>query len=296
MFVVTHKKAFLTFFGLLVALSLVSVWYFGLRLGIDFTGGSLLEIEFLDQRPDLSIIKDTIGKTGLTDVVTQAIGERGIIIRTKNISDNQKTLVLKNLSNDGVIKLEEKRFDSIGPVIGEELKTKAVQAIVLVIIFIVLFITFAFRQVSFRIRSWKYGIVTIITLVHDVFVPLGIFALLGHYYGYEVDTLFVTAILTILGYSVHDTIVVFDRIRENLKLYRSESLDKIAGDSLRQTIGRSINTSLTVVLSLLALYFFGGETTRLFALTLTVGVVAGTLSSIFLAVPLLVLISGNKKK
>ncbi len=294
MFVVRHRKKFLYFFAILVVVSLVATWYFGLNLGIDFTGGTLLELEYLNSRPNISVIKDIMKDGGFENVAVQTTGERGLIIRMKNITEGQKSALLFKLTFKCYQKLEEKRFDSIGQVIGRELKTRATKAIILVVVFIALFITFAFRQISYRIKSWKYGLVTIITLVHDIFVPVGIFAVLGYFYNYEVDTLFVTAILTILGFSVHDTIVVFDRIRENLKLHRNESLEKIAGDGLRQTIGRSVNTSLTTLFSLLALYFFGGETTRLFALVLSIGIVAGSLSSIFLAVPLLISISKSK--
>ena len=195
---------------------------------------------------------------------------------------------------------EEKRFDSIGPSIGSELQTRSVYAIILVILAIALFIAFAFRHVSKPVSSWKYGIVALLSLAHDVIIPIGAFAVMGHFMGAEVDTLFVTAILVVLGFSVHDTIVVFDRVRENLRRLEEkgmkESFEETVGKSVSQTLGRSINTSLTTVLALLALYFFGATATHYFSLTLLIGIVAGTYSSVFLGSPLLVTLQKMQKE
>ncbi len=181
------------------------------------------------------------------------------------------------------------RQNTIGPVAGAELKSKAYKAIAVVVIMIVLFVTFAFRGVSKPVSSWKYGLATIIALAHDVIIPAGVFVFLGHYFGTEIDLLFVTGLLAILGYSVHDTIVVFDRVRENLKTSpSSESFADTVGKSVSQTFGRSINTSLTIFITLLALYLVGSPATKDFALLLMVGVIVGTYSSIFVASPLLV--------
>src|SRR3989344_9238967 len=193
--------------------------------------------------------------------------------------------------------IEERRFNSIGPTIGSELRSKALWAMLTVILAIVLYIAFAFRHVSHPISSWVYGLVAIVALVHDVLIPTGVYVALGHYFiDVQIDVLFVTAILTILGFSVHDTIVVFDRTRENLKLHSWKEFDVTVGHSIEQTFVRSINTSLTVLLVILALYFFGGETTKNFALTLAIGVTIGTYSSIFLASPLLVAIEEWQRK
>jgi preprotein translocase subunit SecF len=182
-----------------------------------------------------------------------------------------------------------KQFDSIGPVLGGDAARKAVASIIFVLIAIVLFITYAFRQVSRPVSSWKYGIVAIIALAHDVIIPTGVFAILGHFKGYEIDTLFVTALLVVLGFSIHDTIVVFDRVRENLRhLATKKPFDEIVGHSINQTFTRSVNTSLTTLLALVVLYFFGGEATQHFSLALIVGIIAGTYSSIFIGSPLLV--------
>jgi preprotein translocase subunit SecF len=187
---------------------------------------------------------------------------------------------------------EEIQFTSIGPSIGAELMQKAWIAISLVVVLTVLFIAFAFRGVSKPVSSWKYGIVAIVTLLHDILLPTGLFAYLGYISGAEVDALFIVALLTILGISINDTIVVFDRIRENLRLNeerrKHEEFAEVVERSIKQTIARSINTSVTVIIVLLSLYFFGPEATKNFALTLTVGMIAGTYSSIFLASPLLV--------
>ncbi|MCR4306599.1 MAG: protein translocase subunit SecF, partial [Candidatus Yonathbacteria bacterium] len=190
---------------------------------------------------------------------------------------------------------EEERFNSIGPVIGSELKRKAVIAIIIVMVAIILFITFAFRRVSEPVSSWKYGLVAIVALAHDVIIPTGVFAVLGNFFiDFQVNVLFVTALLAILGFSIHDTIVVFDRIRENLRRNKEYHIDKgfaeTVGEGLSQTFTRSINTSMTVVFVMLVLYFLGGEPTRQFALALSVGVIAGTYSSVFIASPLLVVI------
>jgi preprotein translocase subunit SecF len=205
----------------------------------------------------------------------------------RDITVEEKTSLSKVIGTFGTS--TEKRFDSVGPLLGIEALRKSFASVILVIIAIVLFIAFAFRHVSEPISSWKYGIIAVIALIHDVIVPIGAFSILGHYKGYEVDTLFVTALLVVLGFSVHDTIVVFDRVRENLKNSSSKkSFSDIVGESISQTLTRSINTSLTTLLALIVLYFVGGESTQHFSLALIIGIVAGTYSSIFLGSPLLV--------
>ncbi|OGF62027.1 protein-export membrane protein SecF [Candidatus Giovannonibacteria bacterium RIFCSPLOWO2_01_FULL_44_40] len=263
--------------GVLVAASFLAVAVWGLKLGIDFTGGSLMEVEYKNTRP--SVV--------LPDTLMQPVEEKGLILRLPAIDEARHQAILSELRKAG--ELEEKQFTSIGPTIGAELKRKSVYAIILVFVMIVLYISWAFRQVSRPVASWKYGIATLIALVHDVSIPVGFFAVLGHFYGITVDTLFVTALLTILGFSVHDTIVVFDRIRENLKKFGSrEPFENVVEASLRQTIVRSINTSLTVMLVMLALYFFGGASAKLFSLAILIGVFFGTYSSIFIASALVV--------
>jgi len=289
------KYLFLIASGILVLASVISVLIWGLKPGIDFTGGSLLEIEYKDARPDLQVVKKNIEPLDIGNVTVQFTGERGALLRFKHIDEAKHIEIIQVLG--GSEKVAEKRFDTIGPTIGEELKRRSILAIVLAIIGIVLYITFVFRQVSRPVSSWKYGVVTIWALIHDVMIPIGIFSILGHFRNVEVDTLFITALLTILGFSVHDTIVVFDRIRENLrKLKVAETYETTVNRSINETLTRSINTSLTVLIILLAIFFFGGETTRYFALALIFGIIFGTYSSIFVASPLLVIWHNLTKK
>ncbi|MBI3633484.1 MAG: protein translocase subunit SecF [Candidatus Vogelbacteria bacterium] len=293
MFVAKNSKWFVCLLLVLVFVSLLSVWHYGLNLGMDFKGGSLLEVEYPNGMLDLAKIKAAVAPLGLGETI-QPYGDKGLIVKARDLKESDRAGLVKALGVDGA-QVVDKRFTSIGPTIGNELRTKSVYSIILVVIAITLFIAFAFRQVSGVVKSWEYGLVTVITLGHDVIVPLGIFAYLGHKYGIEIDSLFVTAILTILGFSVHDTIVVFDRIRENIKLKKFKDFTETVGMSIRQTLSRSINTSLAVVLTLVALIIFGSESVKYFCLALIVGIMAGTYSSILLASPLLVVIQNRKK-
>lgn len=254
MFVIKYRKIFYAFSILLVVLSIASVAKWGLKEGIDFKGGSIIEIEYVDARPDMGEVYFELSPLEINASV-RPTGEKGYIIRTKTLTEEEHAKLLTAISDGGKAKLEVKRFDTIGPILGAELRAKSLVSIILVIIAIVLFITYAFRKVSEPVSSWIYGLIAVISLVHDVIVPTGVFAILGHYYGHEVDTLFITALLVILGFSIHDTIVVFDRTRENLKINKEEgkkeAFDITVSKSVSQTFARSINTSLTVVLTLL---------------------------------------------
>jgi preprotein translocase subunit SecF len=286
MFVVTYRKFFYIISAIIIIASLFSIYKWGLNPGIDFEGGSILEVEYSDTRPEQAKLISEIAPLNL-DATVRSTGDRGYIIRMRDITVEEKTSLSKVIGTFGTS--TEKRFDSVGPLLGIEALRKSFASVILVIIAIVLFIAFAFRHVSEPISSWKYGIIAVIALIHDVIVPIGAFSILGHYKGYEVDTLFVTALLVVLGFSVHDTIVVFDRVRENLKNSSSKkSFSDIVGESISQTLTRSINTSLTTLLALIVLYFVGGESTQHFSLALIIGIVAGTYSSIFLGSPLLV--------
>ncbi len=299
MFVIKYRKIFYAFSLLLVIISIVSLSVWGMKEGIDFKGGSIIEVEYVDARPDMKAVYDELLPLEVNASI-RPTGEKGYIIRTKTLTEEEHSKLLAALSDEGKVNLEVKRFDTIGPILGAELRGKSLVSIILVIIAIVLFITYAFRKVSEPVSSWIYGLIAIISLVHDVIVPTGVFSVLGHYQGFEVDTLFITALLVILGFSIHDTIVVFDRTRENLKINREEgkkeAFENTVGRSVSQTFTRSINTSLTVVLTLLVLYFIGPETTRNFSLALLVGIIAGTYSSIFLGSPLLVTIAKWQEK
>ncbi|MBI2637461.1 MAG: protein translocase subunit SecF [Candidatus Sungbacteria bacterium] len=293
--IIQPRKIFYYLSGILMAASIIMLAVFGLKEGIDFTGGSLLEIEYRDARPDSDAIRKTLEPLELGNIVIQQTGKSGVIIRMKDIDEptHQNILGLLNAEtekNSIAAGIQQKRFDTIGPTIGRELRNHSILAIAIVLFLILSYIAWAFRKVSKPVASWKYGVVALVALFHDVFIPTGVFAFLGKFYGVEADTLFVTAVLTVLGFSVHDTIVVFDRVRENLKKNASREMvfADVVGVSVEETIVRSINTSFTVLLSLLAVFFFGGESIRYFILALIIGVIVGTYSSIFIASPLLV--------
>lgn len=287
MFIVNHKKFFVGLSLLMFALSIFSIFNYGLNLGIDFKGGSIMEIEYKDTRPNVVAIKDALKTLNIGETIVQETGDKGLIVKMRDLKEEERVSVVNSLAIDNA-KFDEKRFDSIGPVIGEEMSRKAIVAIVLVCIFIAAFIAFAFRQVSHPVSSYKYGIAALVALFHDTVIPTGIMAYMGFRYGTEIDLLFVSALLAILGFSVHDTIVVFDRVRENLKNKISKSFEETVGLSLNQTFTRSMNTSATTIFTLLALYFLGGESTKTFALILSIGIFFGTYSSVFLATPVLV--------
>ncbi len=286
--IIGHKSIFLTLSAIFVASSLVAIGLWGFKLGIDFTGGSLLEIEFKDKRPEVIDIRKALVSQNITNSIIQPTGEKGVILRFKHVDEETHQAIFGPLAKLGEV--TERRFDSIGPTVGEELKKRSILALGLAAAAIILYISWAFRKVSKPVASWKYGVAAIIALMHDVIIPTGIFAALGKFNQVEVDTLFITALLTILGFSVHDTIVVFDRIRENLqKLKREEPYEITVNRSVNETIARSVNTSFTVLVVLGAIFFLGGETTRYFALALIFGITFGTYSSIFVASPLLVI-------
>jgi preprotein translocase subunit SecF len=273
--------------GLILILGILSLAIYGLHLGVDFKGGTITELEF-KQNFDQNKVKDVLSSNGLSNFQLQTTGETGLLIKTEALDKEQHDKIEQGIKEQ-VGEFEEKQFDSIGPVVGQQLKKKALYQLGLVSLGIILYIAYAFRKVTRPITSWQFGIAAIVALLHDLLIVLGIFSILGHYKGIEIDSLFVTAMLTVLGFSVHDTIVVFDRIRENLKVYAGQSIDFVVNHSISQTLVRSLNTSLTVLFVLLALLLFGGETIRYFVLALFIGVLAGTYSSIFVASPILVL-------
>ena len=230
----------------------------------------------------------TVFQQEKVEVVTTQVADKRLIIRTKPLNEKQDVKILDAIhKNVGDFKQDE--FETIGPVIGRELTLNAFKAIVFSSVLIVLYIAWSFRQVPKPVTSWKFGICTIIALLHDVLVLVGLFSLLGHFFNVEVDNLFVTAILTVIGFSVHDTIVVFDRIRENLRRTIGLPFAQVVNDSILQTLVRSLNTSLTAILVLFTLLVFGGESIKWFVVALLIGIISGTYSSIFNAAPLLVL-------
>jgi preprotein translocase subunit SecF len=271
-----------------VAIAALLMW--GLKPGIDLSGGSLLQVSFAQPVPTPAQIQTAAAPLNLGELRIQPAGTTAYILRTRALTNDEKNGLESALGTLSTV--HEDEYNAVGPTIGAELLNKAWIAIVLVIVCIIAFIAFAFRGVSKPVASWKYGVVAIITLIHDILIPIGLFAILGHFAGAEVDSLFIVALLTILGISINDTIVVFDRIRENLsrnqERNKKEVFSEVVGRSIMQTLARSINTSLTVVIVLVALYIWGPASTATFALTLIVGMIAGTYSSIFLASPLLV--------
>ena len=280
---------------ILGSITAIAVW--GLNPGIDFKGGAALEVEYTKNVPTQDAVKASLSPLNL-DSSVRSIGNNGYLVKTRSISDAERQSVEDVLSKeDGFV---VKQFSSIGPVLGAEAMRKSLVSIFLVLLCIVLFITFAFRHVSEPVASWKYGLITVFALSHDVLVPAGVFAFLGHFQGVEIDTLFVTALLVVLGFSVHDTIVVFDRVRENLRLSKdskdNKPFEQIVGESINQTFVRSINTSLTTLLALVVLFIFGGEATRMFSLALLIGITVGTYSSVFLGSPLLVTVQKWQEK
>lgn len=332
--IIKLRKFFLPFASTLTVISILLWIMWGLNLGIDFTGGSLLEIEYVKDRPVLTDMNSQLADLNLRGLKIQSIGDKGYILRFQDTGEDVHQKVMAKLRNqplsevapaaaatpaaDSGIKVEttsgeaavsgiettvsdtvnpatdkaeetiiENRFDSIGPSIGAELKTKAFYAIILVAIGIIIYIAIAFRKVSYPVNSWKYGAAAVIALVHDIFVTVGIFVILGKFFGFEINTPFVAALLTILGYSVNDTIVVFDRVRENLHKYEGD-FEEIVEKSIWETMARSINTILTVELALLALLIFGGGVINDFVWPLLIGIFFGAYSSIFIASPIVV--------
>ncbi len=288
MLIVKHRKIWFIFSGLLVIASIIALLLWQFNFGIDFKGGSLTEIEWVE-RPSNQEVQDVLASLELGDINIKATGEKGMILRLKDIDEPTHQQIL-NILKEKLGDLEERRFESIGPAIGAELKKKAFWSISLALIAILIFVAWAFRKVSFPIKSYRYGIIAVIALFHDVLIVMGVFSFLGRFYGVEIGVPFVAALLTVLGYSVNDSIVVFDRIRENLLSYKTkdEEFSKTVGQSLKQTITRSVNTSLTTLFVLFAIFFFGGASIKFFALALILGIALGTYSSIFIASPLLV--------
>ncbi len=295
MFIIKYKKIFVILSIAMVLISVIFIIVFGLNPGIEFKGGALLETTYGAGRPEVAMIEEKIKALDLGQVLIQPTGENDYLIKTRDLTEAEHQALLKSLSLDDKNPVQEKSFNSIGPSVGTELARKAILSIIFVILGIILFITYAFRKVSRPVASWKYGVITVVTLLHDIIIPTGIFALLAHFTGAEVDTLFVLALLTILGLSVHDKIVVFDRIRENLRADEKKSFAETIGTSTEATIVRSINITLTIIFVLVPLYLFGPETTKNFALILAVGLFFGIYSSLFFASPLLVYVEERQK-
>lgn len=294
MWIINNRNIFFFLSATLVVIGAVALVQFGVRLGIDFTGGSLMEVQFQEEEPPRQEIQEALAPA-VGNVEVQR-GEGGtFLLRFRDVSEEEHQQALEALEGAGAF--EELRFDAVGPSIGEELKRSAATAIGLGLLAILFYIMWAFRGSSHTVRSWQYSTITVLVAVfHDVLLPLGAFALLGRYFGVEVNTPFVAAMLTVLGYSVNDTIVVFDRVRENLRRMAGEPFANIVGTSLTQTFVRSLNTSLTLIFAVGAVWYFGGEAVQAFAIAMALGVAAGTYSSLFVAAPALVVLHNRFRR
>lgn len=286
-------------FAISIILAGVSIAYLalgGLKFGIDFTGGALMKIKFtaINQPVESNVIQSALIDLSLGELQIQE-AEGQFNIKAKDLSNDDREQILTTL-REKIGEVEEQSFESIGPTIGTELKKKAIIAIVLVLIAIILYITWAFRKVSSGpVPSYVFGVAAVIALAHDILITTGVFAALGYYQNVEIGTLFITALLTILGFSVHDTIVIFDRIRETLNKKFGAPFSEIINQSINETMVRSLNTSITTLLVLVALALFGGESIYYFVLALIIGIILGTYSSIFIASPLLLVWQKLKK-
>ena len=296
--IIKHKNWYFGLSLLVIVPGIIAMFLWGLNLSIDFTSGSLLTLSFNNTVSDTQVqaVKVALKNTGLKVPSVEKSGKL-VFVRTSPMDQSQNTKFLNILSKE-FKDVKEQESQTTGPAIGQETAWNAFKAVAIASILIILYITWSFREVPKPASSFRFGVCAIIALIHDVLVVVGIFAILGHFFAVQIDSLFVTAILTIIGFSVHDTIVVFDRIRENLRKSGGKDFPKTVNDSIIQTIDRSLNTSLTVFLVLVALLLFGGESIRWFVVALLIGIISGTYSSIFNASPLLVLwheISEKKK-
>lgn len=288
MFIIKYKKVFVLISVCLVAVSIALISIFGIPLGIDFKGGAMMQVSYDGTRPEIALVEQLVQESNVGPALIQPTGTNSYTIKTRDLSEIERVGLLSSLSVSNSVVVHQDSYTSIGPTVGKDLANKALLAIVLVSLAIIVFITFAFRGVNKPVSSWKYGLAAVITLIHDIIIPVGVFAVVAKESGAEVDTLFVVALLTVLGLSISDTIVVFDRVRENLKFKKYSTFSETVGRSIEQAYVRSIATSLTVLMVLVALAIWGPVTTRIFAMMLAAGMFFGTYSSIFLASPLLV--------
>lgn len=281
-----YSIVYYIFSGILITGAVASLILFGLKFGIEFLGGSNMELEFLEQRPSNEEISKALSEFNLGEIVIQPIGEKGALLKFSGVEETVHQQITQKINE--LSKAEEKSFQYIGPSIGQELKNKTQMSVALALLAITIYIAFAFRKVSRPVSSWKYGVTSLIALFHDILIPLGVFSVLGKLYNVEITIPIVAALLTVLGFSVHDTIIIFDRIRENILRKGMGQFKETVDKSLNQTLGRSVGTVFTTLLALFAIFFFGGETLKYFSFALIIGIISGAYSSIFIAAPLLV--------
>ncbi len=281
-----YKNFFLVFSSLVIITCAVLMVIWPLKPSIEFTGGSVLEIKYQDNRPASQEVQDKIKDLNLGDVAIQQVEDKGLILRMQSTSEDIHQKVVEKLKETG--NFEEQSFESIGPVVGKELYQKTVLLVIVSLIAMLLYIAFAFRNVPGPVSPWIYGLASFLILTHDVVVPLGVFSVLGKFYGIQVTIPIITALLTVVGYAINNVIVVYDRTRENLLRTRNINFAEVANISINQTLSRQINTSLAVLFPLFAMYFISGVALKYFSLALILGIITGTYSSIFLATPMLV--------
>lgn len=289
--IIQNRKYWLAFSAVIFTMGIVALSIWGLRLGADFTGGSLLEVRIADA-PSLASVQSVA--TGVRkDITVQELSDT-FMLKSPTLTEGEHQQLVDALKKQ-FPKSEEIRFDSIGPVIGQEIKSKSIMAVALVTLMVLCYIAWSFRKIAGPVSPWVYGAIVVFTFVHDVMIPLGIIAVYTHYANIEITSAFIAAILTILGYSINDTIVVFDRVRENVRKLKG-NFEEVVEASVHQSVSRSINTSVTTLLALTSIYLFGGESLHVFALTLILGIIFGTYSSIFVASPMLVVWYNWKRK
>jgi preprotein translocase subunit SecF len=292
-----YRKIYFFISGTLVFLSILLLILFGLNFGTDFSGGSSLELNFKENRPEISKIKERLSPFGFKNIIIRPVGDRGIvlIVKEKNIDEKTKEEIVSSLSNLSPLEEKNYNFETVSPLIGKELTRKTIWVIIFCLIFIIIFIGFAFRKVSYPVSSFEYGVAAVLALVHDVLIPLGIFSFLGRFYQVEFNIPIVCALLTIFSYSVFDTVVIYDRIRESFLKRGSKDFLLTINKSLNETLTRSINTSLTTLFVLFSMFFLIGGELKYFSLALIVGMIFGSYSSLFLAPNILVFLYNRKK-
>lgn len=295
--IVKYRIWFFTISMALIIPGIIAFFVFGLKLGIDFSGGTLWEVKFSEDQDQIKAedFQNYLSQEGVEVSAASQTSQNSILVRVL-LTEEEKINQIRQKVHEKYTESEDLRLETVGPTISKELTNRAMLSVALCILAIVAYITWAFRTVPNPTSSVAFGICTIFALVHDVVLLVGIFAILGKYFNVEIDTLFITALLTVIGFSVHDTIVVFDRIRENLKRHRELKFESIVNNSLLETMARSLNTSLTAIFVLTALLLFGGASIKIFVLALLIGIISGTYSSIFTAAPLLVVWNDIKNK
>lgn len=296
---ISLKSYWFALSGLAVAASIAVLVIFGLKPGIDFTGGTLLQIAFMEERPSNAEVQNALSPLELGNIIVQPTGEKDITIRTRFLTEEEHQRALLNLRAIGttstlaitepsVLTVLEQRFETIGPSVSSALRRRAFGALAAVIIAVIVYIAYSFRKVSKPVQSWKYGVTVVVALAHDVLIATAAFALLGRFRGVEVDISFAVALLTIMSYSMNNSIIVFDRVRENLVRRGSSNFRETVNAGIQESVVRTVNSSFMTLLVLFAMYFFGGDTIHYFSLALIIGIFVGTYSALFLSSPLLV--------